>query len=61
MKDWNTKAEPVGARRAQRPGRHAQFHHRLPVFEMRHELGREFVGVHPAEFARLPFRLNVTK
>ena len=40
------KAERVRARRAQRPGRHAELDHRLAVFEMRHELRREFVGVH---------------
>ena len=40
------EAQRVRARRAQRPGRHAELHHRLAVFEMRHELRREFVGVH---------------
>ena len=47
MNDWKTKAERVGARRAHRPGRHAELHHRLAVFEdaARGRAGK-FVGVH---------------
>ena len=40
------EAQRVRARRAQGPGRHAELDHRLAVFEMRHELRREFVGAH---------------
>jgi hypothetical protein len=47
------KTERVGARRTQRPSRHAELDHRLAVFEMRHKLRREFVGVHRCRVCRL--------
>ena len=53
MNDWKTKASALERGARSGPGRHAEFHHRLAVFEMRDEPRREFVGVHRRRIGKL--------